>query len=370
VVRASPPVDLSALAGFDLRGASEAHPRRIAVWGDSHVAAGAFMPTVVDRLQTRGLTVGTGFLPPSMGRANVRLRGLRAFCIGPGWSTELAYSSREPLRVGPALINRVADAGPDSYLWLDLRAADRQRTVRRLRMVSRAQEGAALDVSVNDGPKQQAVLAPGAGSRTLSLEADGGIATVRLRVSRGRIVLHGFMLDPLSPPSVIFDVFGTPSSTVRGWANLDPAYLTASLQGENYDAVVLEYGTNDGSDPRFDRSRYAAGLGAALETLRQVFPRASCLLVGPPDRGVLWRPGETPDVLTWSRTLRDVAAIQSDVGARFGCASWDWQGLMGGAGGSYGWARNTPPLMGQDLTHMTNAGYRLTGEALARSLGF
>ena len=345
-------------------------PFRIAVWGDSHIAAGAFMPTVIERLRGRGFTVGTRFLPPSMGRANVRLRGLRAYCIGTGWSTELAYSSPGRLQVGPALMNRVVDAGPDSYLWLDLRGADLQPTVRQLRIVLRTPDGAALDLSVNDGPEQQALLDRGSGSQTLAITTDDRIATLKLRVSRGRVVLHGFILDDADPPRMTFDVFGMPSSTTRGWETLDPVYLVQSLHGEDYDAIILEYGTNDGSDPRFDRDRYADGLRVALENLRRVFPRASCLLVGPPDRGVLIRRGEQPDLLRYSRTMQDIEAIQVQTGAGFGCAHWNWQSLMGGPGGGYGWALHQPSLMGRDLTHLTAAGYRLTGEALARSLGF
>jgi hypothetical protein len=268
-------------------------------------------------------------------------------------------------------MNRVANAGADSYLWLDLRGADRQPIVRRLQLVYRAPEGATLEITVNDGPGQQALLHEGAESQTLVIETDATIATLKLHVSRGRVVLHGFILDDADPPSVIFDVFGTPSATARGWANLDPAYLAHALHGEDYDAVVLEYGDNEGSDPRFDRDRYTAGLIAALDTMRRVFPRASCLLIGPPDRGVLRRrPGERIDLLSYSRSMHDIEAVQALVGPRFGCARWNWQALMGGAGGSYGWARNGPPWMGRDLTHLTAAGYRLTGEALARSLGF
>ena len=62
--------------------------------------------------------------------------------------------------------------------------------------------------------------------------------------------------------------------------------------------------------------------------------------------------------------------MQSEVGARLGCAAWNWQSLMGGPGGSYGWANHNPPLVGSDLTHLTGAGYKRTGEALARSLGW
>ncbi len=371
VVREQPVIDPSVIPGFVLDDASGPRPRRIAVWGDSHAAAGPFMPTVVERLQSHGVTVATRFLAPSMGRANVRLPALHAYCIGPGWSTELAYTARDPLQVGPGLMNRIAEAGPDSYLWLDLRGADRQAIVRQVQVVYRTPEGARLEVSVNDGPEQEASLPAGPDSQTLSIRPTTSISTLKLRISQGRIVLHGFILDYLHPPLVTFDVFGVPSATAQGWANLDPAYLKRSLHGEDYDAVALEYGANEGSDLHFDPDRYAAGLTAAMQNLRQAFPKATCLLIGPPDRGVLVRRrGEPLDLLSYSRNVQRIEAAQSQIGARFGCAHWNWQALMGGEGGSYGWARREPPLMGPDLTHLTPSGYKLTGEALAHSLGF
>ena len=56
VVRPQPVIDPSSIPGFVLDGASAAAPRRIAVWGDSHVAAGAFMPTVMAQLQTQAIS--------------------------------------------------------------------------------------------------------------------------------------------------------------------------------------------------------------------------------------------------------------------------------------------------------------------------
>lgn len=370
VVRPQPVIDPSSIPGFVLDEASGPSSRRIAVWGDSHVAAGPFMPTVIAALQSHG-AVMTRFLPPSMGRANVRLPALRAYCIGPGWSTELAYTVREPLEVGPGLMNRTAQAGPDSYLWLDLRGSDRRAVVRQVQVVYRAAQGARVQISVNDGAEQPAVLDASSDSQTLTIRPAVSISTLKLRVSQGQLVLQGFILDPLRPARVTFDVFGLPSATAKGWANLDPGYLRQSLHGEAYDAMVLEYGTNEGGDVQFDADRYAIDLNAALQNLRKVFPAASCVLVGPPDRGVLSRPGGgRVDLLRYSRNARQITEAQARIGARFGCVEWNWQALMGGEGGSYGWALRRPPLMGPDLTHLTAAGYKLTGEALAHSLGF
>src|SRR5262249_42849395 len=155
----------------------------------------------------------------------------------------------------PGLANRVGPAG--SYLWLDFRTQFGMATLRALQVVYRPAGETEIAVSVNDGPEQAVTLAPAAGgSGFLTLNADAAIGTVKLRVTRGTLVLQGFLLDWKDAPLVTFDVFGIPSSTARGWANADPAAIASALHGETYDAVALEYGTNEGSAGVFDREKY------------------------------------------------------------------------------------------------------------------
>lgn len=369
VIRDQPPLAPQATSGFALGDATQ--PRRIAFWGDSHIAGGPFMPTVIETLRSRGLSVAPRFLPPTMGRANVNLPGLRAHCIGSAWSTEIAYTSPATLAIGPALVNRVADAGPDSYLWLDLRDTHRQANVRQLQLVYRAPDGGTLDYTVDDGVNHQAPLAASGDSRLLTIRSDRPISTLKLRVTQGKLVMYGLILDYVQAPAIAFDVFGLPSATVRGWANADPGYLAQTLHGVSYDGVVLEYGTNEGAAADFDADKYAAMLTKALTNVRQVFPSASCVLVGPPDRGVL-RSGKTPPLplLTYGHIHQQIEGMQRQIGNRFGCVVWSWQDLMGGPGGSYGWAHAQPSLMGRDLIHLSPDGYRRTGHALAHSLGW
>lgn len=369
VIRKQPSISPRMLPGLVI-GAFTA-PHRVAFWGDSHIAAGTFMPTLMEVLHERGLTVAAGYLPPSMGRPNTHLLSLHAYCIGQAWDAEPAFTSSTRVATGPGLINRTADAGPESYLWLDVRNSDLQATARQLQIIYRSPTGGALEVSVNNGAPIQAQLDATNESQTLTLHGDAPIATVKMRVARGRVVLHGFMLDYIKPPELTVDVFGVPSATVRGWANADPDYLAHTLKGVHYDGVVLEYGTNEGNDPDFNSDKYAAGLAKALTNMRQVLPSASCLLVGPPDRGVM--PKGNPrmtDPLKFSRIHRQIEVIQQQVGRQFNCANWDWQDLMGGPGGSYGWALADPVLMGRDVTHLSPEGYRRTAHALAHSLGW
>lgn len=369
VIREQPVLDTTKIPGFSLQGNT---PHRIAFFGDSHIAAGPFMSQLEQAIRDRGQTVGIRYLPPTMGRANVRLP-IRAYCIGSSWETELAFSTAGVIQTGPALANRMASGGPGAYLWLDLRNADRQATVSALHMIYRpTAEQTEVDYTVNDEPDQHAVLTSiGGGSQALEIRGNGPISTVKLEVNAGRLVLNGFVLDYDTPPQVTFDVFGIPGSTARGWMMSDPTYLANALHGVDYDAVALEYGTNEGNDARFDRDKYATNLTAALANMRVVFPHASCLLVGPPDRGMLAARGsEAVDFLHFSRIHEQIVAVQTQIGAQFGCAEWNWQDLMGGPGGSYGWALATPRYAGHDLTHLTPAGYRLTANALANSLGW
>ncbi|WP_266171647.1 GDSL-type esterase/lipase family protein [Dyella subtropica] len=369
VIRDQPVLDPSAISGFALGDTTQ--PRRIAFWGDSHIAGGPLMPTIIETLRSRGLSVAPRFLPPTMGRANINLPGLRAYCIGSGWSTEIAYTSATPIASGPALMNRMADAGPDSYLWLDLRNAVRQPNVRQLQLVYRAPAGATIGYTINDGEPFSAPLAAASDSQTLTIRSDRPISTIKLRVTQGKLVLYGLILDYIQPPTITFDVFGLPSATVRGWANADPDYLAQTLHGVNYDGVVLEYGTNEGAASDFDADKYAATLTQALTHLRKVFPSISCVLVGPPDRGSL-RSGKVRPLplLAYGHIHQRIEGIQRQVGNQFGCTVWSWQDLMGGPGGSYGWAHAQPSMMGRDLIHLSPDGYRRTGRALAHSLGW
>jgi hypothetical protein len=368
VERPPPALDLAAIPEFALKDGATPRPRRIAFWGDSHIAAGPLMAQLLGAIRDHNETVGTRFLPPTMGRANVRLPTLHAYCIGHGWSTALAYKEAQVQPVGPALASRIAAAGADSYLWLDFRSAAHEAKLRQVALVYRPPASeTALAISVNDGPEQTVTLTGDA----FAVRADAPIATVRLRVVRGEIALQGFRLDYAEPPLVTFDVFGLPSSTARGWANADTAAISEALQGESYDAVALEYGTNEGSDLAFDAGKYAADLTRTLGNMRKVFPNASCVLIGPPDRGVLLdRYGGHPDLLQFSHIHQQIAAVQAATGAKFGCIAWNWQDYMGGPGGSYGWAHAEPELMGRDLTHMTADGYKRVGAALAKSLGW
>jgi lysophospholipase L1-like esterase len=340
---------------------------RIGVWGDSH-AAGGFVTDELARLaEAKGVAVAARIIPASVGRPGVRLP-LRRVCKSDGWKLQPSYSAPAPIPVGPALMNLRSSRTGD-YVWLDLRHRP-NREVRGIQIhylpsVPRS----SLGLRVDDGPEVRVELSGSA----IELRASASISTLKLRVLRGDVVLQHFSLQYLDPPAVTIDVFGLPSATVKGWSNVDLAYLKKSVDADSYDAVILEYGTNEGAVERFNASTYAAMLGASLKNFRQLFPDASCVLMGPTDRGMRIpsrrREGRL-DLMYYPRVHQQITRIQADVGGQFGCAMWDWQKFMGGPGSIYRWARETPPLASSDLIHLTPSGYRRTASGLAQSLGW
>ena len=114
------------------------------------------------------------------------------------------------------------------------------------------------------------------------------ISLLKLRLIEGSIRFHGVGLDVPSSAKLQLDVFAYPGSTVRGWQNSDQDYLSRWFRGEHpYNLVILSYGTNEGNVKPFDPVAYKSQLSQSVANFKNQFPSASCLLLGPGDRGIL-----------------------------------------------------------------------------------
>ena len=171
---------------------------------------------------------------------------------------------------------------------------------------------------------------------------------------------------------------------------------------------MLEFGTNEGNVQPFDAQAYAQMLRASVSAWRSQFPQAACVLIGPGDRGILVRrsqkalskgkskagrskpapSGKTQkavkprtgksapvakaavDLLRFTRVHLEIAQLQSQVAAEHGCRFWSMLDAMGGAGGAYRWAAQTPPLMARDLIHFTVPGYQRLAQRFAQDMGW
>lgn len=351
-----------------------ARPLAIALWGDSHTASNYFSEELMRALGFAQDKVLPTFIPPDMDRSGVRLP-IRKHCQGDGWNYEYAYASKQANgEYAKGLVN-LKSRVPGSYLWVDFRTRAQVPDLLSLDILFAPPTAGARTVvglSVDDGAEQRVELE---GEGTIHVRAEQPLSTIKLRLVEGSVVLQGFIPHYVAPPAVYMDTLSIPGSTVRGWKALDTAYLKEKDSGVQYDLVILEYGTNEGNDRSLDLGKYQTDLRASLQNMRQVYPGALCVLIGPPDRGVLvnhrrgrkYKNAKPPrvDVLKYALIHQKIGDIQRAVGEEYSCAYWSWQDAMGGPGSAYRWLHHSPALMGRDITHMSVTGLQLSARRFA-----
>lgn len=359
--------------------------QRIAVWGDSHLAAGFFTEELARQLKVPADNVSNVLLPANMGRAGVRLP-IRRTCVSPQWKYELGYLGGDGARLpGPGLVNMVTDQAGATLAW-DLRSDKRGANYERVRILYQQTEAPiVVGISVDGAAETQVTLAQHAGPAALELAADQAVSQVKLRLIDGALRFHGLDLQAQHAGPLAMDVFGYPGATVASWKAAQLDYLSAWFGARDYQLVMLEFGTNEGAVKPFDARFYRKMLESSVHNMRTVFPNAACVLIAPGDRGVLVpqsvnvrkrtkdkKKAAAPkiDLFVYSRIHAEIGRIQRDVALEAGCSAWSMMDAMGGPGQSYAWVHRSPPLMAKDLTHFTVAGYQRFAQKLARDMGW
>lgn len=361
---------------------AEAIPRRIAIWGDSHLAAGSFSAELRRVLGAQGVKPRAPFIPLTMGRAGVILP-LRRHCMD-AWKSELAHTSRLPMLTTGIGMNAL-HGEQDATLWLDLRNEAGEADVQSVDLYFRATpEEGSIAVSIDGGPEGRVALGGGDAFGVLTISGSAPMSVLKIRVQQQPVTLHGLYLNHAEPPAAVVDAFGIPGATLRSWQQLDPASFSRYFRQHPYDMVMLEFGTNEGNARPFDAAAYRRMLDESLRNLRDVFPHARCLLIAPGDRGVLLPKSRKSgpkkkangqrraagELLYFSHIHEAIFRMQKEIGARHRCEAWSMQAAMGGQGASYRWLLASPPLMARDLTHFTPRGYQRLAQELADSLGW
>lgn len=350
-------------------------PLRIAIWGDSHLAAGFFTDTLIRQTGLPPERVQSSFLPGSINRPGIRLP-LRRSCLSAGWRHEPGYLGGNGTAPGPGLVN-LSTSEIGAWLALDLRNSAGQPERRPLRFLyQQTPHPVQLAISL-DGGQEYLIELPGgpAGPAALDLLRETPVSQLKIRLLQGALRWHGLAFGAVSSgagPSMIMDVFGYPGATANAWRQADLAYLGNWFQGVTYDVVMLEYGTNEGNVKQLDGASYQQGLRQAVGKLRTLFPRSACILIAPGDRGVLIRrgAGSGENVLHYSKVHAEIGRLQHLVAQEFNCKVWSMQTAMGGLGSAYQWVRQSPALMARDLIHFSVPGYQQLARQFFTELGW
>jgi hypothetical protein len=146
---------------------------RIAIWGDSHLAANFFSEELAKLLKVPNDSVSNALIPANMGRAGVRLP-LRQSCVSSEWKYELAYLGGEHAAApGPGMVNMLSDQ-PGSTLAWDLRKDAQSPGYERVRILYQQLETPmVVGISVDGDIEKEVTLAAQAGPAVLELVAPG-----------------------------------------------------------------------------------------------------------------------------------------------------------------------------------------------------
>lgn len=276
---------------------------RMAIWGDSHMAAAFFSDHLLRQMVRQGAyadaTVESHFVHAGVGHGGVRAL-VRKTCLSGDWGREMAYAHADAAAApGPGMTSLVAKR-PGATLAMDLRDAQGQARHTRLQILHHGDGANAvrLAISLNGEAETQVTLAAQAGPNALALTTNAPLSTLQIRVVEGAFRFQGLKLtEPATPtptptptttltPTLHLDLFAYPGATVAGWVRSDLAYLASWFTDPPYDLALIAFGTNEGNDPRFNEAAYRDTLNQALRNFRQVFPQTQCVLIGPGDRGI------------------------------------------------------------------------------------
>jgi GDSL-like Lipase/Acylhydrolase family len=381
---------------------------RIAIWGDSHMAAAFFSDQMVRQLAPANAAVSSRFVHAGVGHGGVRAL-VRKTCLSGDWAREMAYAHTDAAAApGPGMTSLVAKR-PGASLALDLRDAQGLARHTHLQLLYHGDgtDSTQLAISVDGEAETTIRLAPSTGPSVLALHASAAVSSLHIRVVEGPFRFQGLkrMEDPApavvsSPALLHLDLFAYPGATVAGWMRSDLGYLASWFTDSHYDLALIAFGTNEGNDPRFNETAYRDMLSQAVGNFRRVFPSTQCVLMGPGDRGIrvakfkAVKPSKKQtakgtaqknakgsantqpakampavNLLKYARVHAQIGQIQSEVATQHGCQFWSMQTAMGGVGSAYAWARQNPPLMAPDLIHFTPAGYHELAKRFVADFG-
>lgn len=352
---------LDALGAALLRAGRHEGMARLAFYGGSHTASDLYTAEIRTRLQVRLGSGGHGFVVGAMPIDDYWQSGA-AIDDAEGWES-LVPDLKHPGVDTYGLAGIAFDA--HTHAWAAARTDG--TTASHLEVLYLEQPGGGrFDVRIDDQPVETVdtssdVMRAGIhvygvpdGPHEIAIETSGDPA----------VRLYGFVLERETDGGVVVDQLGIAGSKARHQLFWDRDVWRALLRARHPDLISVAYGNNEGDDHHLSEEQHVEQFRQMLARIREDFPRASCLVLGPADRQVSAEDGtlSTPPLLA---VLREA---QRTLAAEHGCAFFDTTAWQGGPGAVERWVGRAPALEREDRIHFTEAGYRRLGVSLLRAI--
>lgn len=371
LARLKPPVDRLASIQARLNESASRGGPRVALWGGSHMAAEFFTTELRRALQAQWGPGGAGHTHLLRGRPGIRLP-MDAVLCRQGWKEEIAprAPSAADLDAGAGLYALVSQGGAQLEAdWQPLPAE--QQPIELTLHVLQHESGGSFDLWVDNTLLGRVETAGPRRIAAVKIVARAPIARMMVQATGDApIKLVGLYAD--AARGAVLDNFGIAGASGAFWLHVPTELLKQAQTLRPYDLIMLAYGTNDVTGPQWDPAAYRAKFEQTLQSVRQVHPDAACVLITPGDRVTSQvirktvRKGNRNQVVrqvvydlrTFPERHAQTAQIQSELGATYGCLTWDMSLAMRQRGGAWAMLKANPPLMAPDLIHLTPAGYR------------
>ncbi len=321
-------------------------------YGDSHTASDDWANQLRQEFQAKFGSGGPGYtLPghPFLGYRRFDSRGSNS----RGWYTGGIVTRRGDGIDGLGGISLTAQSADET---VTLTVECEQLELHYLRQPG----GGQLEFSVDGAPIATVDTDGESGPGTYRYAATPNVHQYTVRtLSAAPVRLFGWVAQ--NQAGVTYETLGINGAQANLILDWNPDVLASELMSRDPALIVLAYGTNEALSRTWTPEGYRVALTEIIRRLRAAAPVTSILLIGPPDCEHRLRGRLTP-----FPHLDQVIEIQRQAARDNGCAFWDWRAAMGGPGSVRQWVQAG---LGQgDYTHLTGAGYRMTGGTLFAEL--
>ncbi len=336
---------------------------RLAFYGGSHTASDLYTAEIRSHLQRRFGNAGHGFVLAAMPITDYWQSGVQVE-DGEGWDTlvpdfkhfgvdtygiaGIAFESHVP--AWAAAHTDYSTASHLEVLYLQQRGGgtfDVQIDDQRIETVDTASERALAGLHTYGVPE---------GQHRIEIDASGD----------GPVRVYGFVFERQTDHGVVVDQLGVAGSKARHQLFWDPELWRTLLGTRRPDLISVSYGNNEGDDTHLDSVEHIEHFRQMLARIREDFPSASCLVIGPSDRQL---PNPDSGVSETPALIGELRQAQRSLAAEHGCAFFDTMAWQGGPGAVDRWLVSDPPLERDDRIHFTERGYRRLGIGLLRAIG-
>ncbi len=354
--------------------------------GDSHIAADRFSGDLRRLFQKRFGNAGRGMVMPGDPFGYSHSRGVRTSNEGE-W--KIANSQRG--HPGTYGLTGVSLTSSDPQAALTLQRAGRGFGQAEVTLLTGPGMGRAL---VETGRERNTVNLKAArtGLRRVVFKRPSRLLRVR-PAGEDPVTLLSWAVGN-NQPGIRYINLGIPGASLLTTRKWNRALVANQIRHLKPDLIILGYGTNEGFNDKLDLAAYQRYYQQFVARLRGAAPRASFLIIGPPDGARLPRFADRQGAGCKPLSRREISTYAADISAgderlarwhappkldavrnslkriasRVRAKFWDWSKVMGKNCGIHRWANASPKKAVRDHVHLTSLGAKTSAQLLFKDL--